>query len=131
MAWMYIGSEYRLPWKVWLGGRLGGGAPWKNLQTTYDNTMWHSLNLRKDFFKDRLNVNIYANNPFTSNYYSIMTVNSPNFHQRQKLVMHPREFGFVVSWRFGELKTQLKKTTKSIANDDVMQNGQNGQSDGK
>ena len=34
-----------------------------------------------------------------------------------------RSFGLNISWRFGELKAQVKKTARSINNDDVKSGG--------
>jgi hypothetical protein len=36
-----------------------------------------------------------------------------------------RRYGISISWRFGELKTQVKKTQRSITNDDVKAGGDN------
>lgn len=68
-----------------------------------------------------MNVEIYASNPFLKNYHFKSTIDNPIFYQELNNILNPTEFGFVISYRFGELKTQLKKTTKSIVNDDLIQ----------
>ncbi len=123
-GFVYGGVEYRLPWKIWITGNVGGGSPQKTLQTASSHSWWHQLTVRRDFFNDRLSVRIYANNPFTSKFRNKEFTQNPNFYQETNIVMNPREFGFVISYRFGELKAQLKKTSKSIENDDVIQQGQ-------
>jgi outer membrane receptor protein involved in Fe transport len=123
-GWIYSGVDYRLPWKIWLSGGIGGGSPHKTLQTTNGRSWWHQLSLKRDFFKDKMNVRIYANNPFAKKFNIKSTVENTNFYQETNLVLRPREFGFVISFRIGELKAQLKKTAKSITNDDLIKQNQ-------
>ncbi len=121
-SWGAGGFECRLPWKIWLIGNVMGNLPHKNLQTT---TLQHQLALRKNFAKNRLNTRIYAQNPFVKNYKRSITTENPTFYQEENLCVSRQYFGFNISYRFGELKTKLKKTAKSIENDDVMGDEQN------
>ena len=124
-CWAYSGLDYRLPWKIWLTGYLGVRSPRKTLQTTTNVFLMHWFALRRDFLNDRLNVRIAAQDPFIKKYKRKATVENPTFYQEQNLTIQPRWFVFIVSYRFGELKAILKKTAKSIKNDDVMESEQN------
>jgi len=42
-----------------------------------------------------------------------------------------RSFGISASYRFGEMKQQIKKTSRSIKNDDSMDSGQGSQGGGQ
>ena len=119
----YGGFDYRLPWKIWLGGFVGASSPYKTLQTTSTYTGWHQLTLRRDFLNDRLNVRIYANSPFYTRNRNKSVTENPNFYQETNIMVNEREFGFTISYRFGALKAELKKTAKSIVNDDVIESG--------
>ena len=122
-GWAFSGADYRLPYKVWLTANVGGGSPWRSLQETHGNSWWHYFTLRRDFLNNKLNVRLYASNLFVNSFSMKHTVKNPSFYQETNLNIRPREFGFIVSYRFGELRAQLKKTARSIANDDVIEGG--------
>lgn len=52
-------------------------------------------------------------------------VNADTFRAWSKNSYPSRRYGISISWRFGELKTQVKKTQRSITNDDVKAGGDN------
>lgn len=93
----------------------------------------YSIGLRKSFLKeDRLNINVSVQNPIGPNriYNNSYTVNgdvtgwSSSYWQPRKSI----QIG--ISYRFGSLNTYVKKTAKSISNDDLSSGGGNTQSGG-
>ncbi|WP_410859461.1 carboxypeptidase regulatory-like domain-containing protein [Phocaeicola plebeius] len=52
-------------------------------------------------------------------------VNADTFRSWSENSYPSRRYGISISWRFGELKTQVKKTQRSITNDDVKAGGDN------
>ena len=78
----------------------------------------------------RLNVSVYVSNIF--NYYqkySNETV-TDTFCSWSESKMPRSSYGLSISWRFGELKAQVKRTARSINNDDVKSGGNSSSSEG-
>ena len=83
-------------------------------------------------------MSINANRPFSGKYSSFKTTYVNGDYTGQDRVLFPsRNFSISVSYRFGSLNTRVKKTDKSIENDDVVggsqaggQQGQGGQQGG-
>jgi outer membrane receptor protein involved in Fe transport len=121
---IYGGFDFRFPYKIWLSGWAGAVSERRTLQTIETQSWMHALTLRRDFLNDRLSVKIYANSPFSKKIRSTIATENPKFHQKQNMAIAGQEIGFVLSYRFGDLKAQLKKTAKSIVNDDVMKGGE-------
>lgn len=121
----------KLPWKLtaqgsvfyWSGG-IGG------LYDKYRNIggINYTLSLQRSFLKeDRLTVRAYVRNPFHSKHprMKYSSVNT-SFNQVSYSFRQPTtNFGISISYRFGSLNAQVKKTAKTIQNDDL-----NGQSSG-
>lgn len=92
---------------------------------------FHNITLSRSFLKeDRLSVRINAQNPFgptdmriksyrTGGDYTGLAVTSRN----------QRSVSVTVSWRFGSLNAQVKKTVKTISNDDIVGGAQTGTSE--
>ena len=52
-------------------------------------------------------------------------INTPTFCSSTATRIPMRYYGFNISWRFGELKAQVKKAVRSINNDDLKSGGGN------
>ena len=52
-------------------------------------------------------------------------INTPTFCSSTATRIPMRYYGFNISWRFGELKAQVKKAARSINNDDLKSGGGN------
>ena len=77
--------------------------------------------LQRSFLKgDKLTVRLTANAPF--NKYWVMDAETVNgdFTGFERSFNRDRSFALSVSWRFGSLKSSVKKTEHSIDNDDVV-----------
>ncbi|MDR1406699.1 MAG: TonB-dependent receptor family protein [Tannerella sp.] len=120
----YFGMQYKLPWNIWISGYLGGGKMGVSLQQDGSYYFFHSLGLRKSFLKDRLMAQFYVSNPFRDEYSRTMETWTETYYQRSVNAWKERELRISVSYRFGEMKTQIKKTKRSIVNDDVLSSGQ-------
>lgn len=133
---MFMGTQYKLPWldkkswNLWVNGDFGGGLPRINLQGKSSSFTFHRISLRTAFLQDKLNVRLYASNPFTETRKYKQETRTENYYQKNVNNWKMREFGVSVSFQFGELKTQIKKTTRGISNDDTMQNGGEGGTSG-
>ena len=85
---------------------------------------YYGFNLSRSFLKEkRLTLSAYASNVFSKYLtYSNETV-TDTFRSWNESKSPSRSYGLSISWRFGELKAQVKKTARSISNDDVKAGG--------
>ncbi len=95
---------------------------------------WYEIGLQRSFLKDdRLSVRISTANPFgpyTKKYDRIHYVNTGYTGYAQSSDPRAAYVWANVSFRFGNLKSSVKKVNKSISNDDL-KGGGGGQSTGK
>ena len=112
----------QLPWKLRFTAsfnRMDWG--FSDVYTRYPARYFYGFSLQRSFLKeDRLTVQLRANNPFSGNYdiAKSQTVNGDVLGY-SKSWQHTRSFYFSISYRFGSLKAQVKKTAKTIENDDL------------
>lgn len=79
------------------------------------------FSLQRSFLKDdRLTVRIAANAPFNKYWTSEAETVNGDYRDYQKSWNRARSFSLSVTWRFGSLKANVKKTEHSIENDDVV-----------
>jgi len=61
--------------------------------------------------------------PFESTKKMKFTTQASTYYQQTDMVVKGRYFGFTASYRFGEMKAQIKKVERGISNDDVKGGG--------
>ena len=119
----------QLPWKLRL--EIAGGRNSGNVNNVYSYTEhvtnygWnYYLSLQRSFLKeDRLTVGIFALNPIgqssqTSRQYYI---NGDYTGYSDTKMMNIGKMGMLrIAYRFGSINAQVKKTSKSISNDDII-----------
>ncbi|WP_231459784.1 outer membrane beta-barrel family protein [Pedobacter sp. Leaf132] len=77
----------------------------------------------KEIIKDKLTISAGINNPFIKyRIYETLT-EGPNFTQRYRGENYNRSFNMSLNWKFGKLKDSIKKSQRSISNDDVKSSG--------
>ena len=121
-----INGGFTLPAEIKLTTYGGYYSPGIALQGQNSKYYYYGMSLGRDFLKKRLNVSLYARNPFLEkNYYSDYT-ETTDYRANSKYSYKPQSFGISVSYRFGELKDEIKKVQKTIENDDVKGGGNRG-----
>ena len=73
-------------------------------------------------------MSLYANNFLNKYQTTTHETLTETFRLQSKSKYSAMNFGCSVSWRFGDLKAQVKKTERSIQNDDVKAGGSNASS---
>lgn len=124
---VFANGQYTFPYNI--RANVGGGvySPWIQLQGQGSTNYFYFLGLSKDFLKKKqLTVSLNASNPFTKYINYTNTTSDVNFHQYSKSQYTSRRFTVSVSYRFGELKEQIKKAKRGITNDDTQQGGNSG-----
>lgn len=101
-------------------------TPWVMLQGKSGGYMDYSVSLGKSWLKKRLTVNIFASNFFNKTINYKTTLESANFVQNSWSHNNVLRYGLSISFRLGELTASVKKTERSISNDDVKSGGNSG-----
>ena len=121
---VFVNISQKLPWKLNLslggGGKIGHDIP--NVYG-YNGTWYYSyISLQRSFLKDdRLSVNIGASNPIGSKYSSYRSGNTQgDFTSISCWENKQKSFSVGISLRLGKLSTSVKKTEKTIENEDVV-----------
>lgn len=115
-----------LPWKLQASAFVGmwsGGVT--DLYGHMGTMNFHGLSLQRSFLKeDRLTVQLVAQNPFGHKYSQFKSyVDRGDVISKNIGDQTSRGVAISVSYRFGSLKTSVKKTSKTIENDDLIGSG--------
>ena len=132
-------------WSFFGFGRISQDLPWKltaEIGCFYmSKSCWdvysvsggmrpnYNISLRKSLLKeDRLTVAVMVQNPIGSStrHWRTETVNGNYLGWSDSKQFNQKAVGIVVSYRFGSLKAQVKKTAASITNDDMVGGAGNG-----
>lgn len=122
---LFFRATQQLPWKLRLEGMLfytpGNLSDVYSYSSQNAKGIFHGFSLQRSFLKeDRLTVKIHARNPFND------TMEWRTYQNRGDRTGYSitkqhgaRVFGIEISYRFGSVKTMVKKTSTSIVNDDL------------
>ena len=109
-------------WKVKL--QVNAGCSQNAVQDVYTHhnmQWWHGIGLRRSFLReDRLNVMVGVNNPFMHREHFRQYINQPDMTGLLSQKQVRRWFVVSVSYRFGNLRSSVKKANKTIENDDLV-----------
>ena len=121
---LFLNAQQTLPWDLRFSLYGGGNSPNISLQGKGSSISYYGFSLSRSFLKEkRLTVSVNTSNLF----HKYMTFKNETvtetFRSWSESKNQQRSFGLNISWRFGELKAQVKKTARSINNDDVKSGG--------
>ena len=119
----YVHLTQKLPWKLRLYLSVNGKIGHSPSGVYYMQHSWYNYyaSLQRSFLKgDRLTVRLGANSPFDKYLPSVAETVNGNYRDYQQSWNRGRCFTISVNWRFGSLKSSVKKTEHSIENDDVV-----------
>ena len=119
----YTNMQYTFPKTYRVNFFVNGGTPYINIQGRGPSYNYYGLSVSKDFLAEKLNVNISASNVFSDKQTFRSIVDNPTFRSESYNIYRRRYFGIRVSYRFGEMKAQIKKAVRGIKNDDSMGGG--------
>lgn len=77
------------------------------------------INLSKELLNSKMVVSLSARNLFWKEMKFTYQSSSPAYYQESEMYRPGRSFGINISYRFGEMKAQIKKTQRGIQNDDL------------
>lgn len=123
-----IGFQQRLPWNLQLGGYGGYYGPDVQLQGKSMSYYYYGLYLNRSFLKDdRLTVSLSGTNFFNKYITYDYSTFTKTFRLDNSQKTEQRSFRINVSYRFGDLKSAVKKVARGIVNDDVKGGGEGNQ----
>ena len=118
-------------WKaatVSLGEGYNSGSA--NLGRKSGDYFYSYASLSQKFFKKKLQVSLNCYNPFTKYQTYSSSAQTPTYRSQSRSRNHARRVSIGAYWRFGKQNIQVRRTRKSISNDDAMESG-NKQGGGK
>ena len=120
LRYTFSGSaQFTLPkdWKLNLnGGYFSSGV---SLQGTNPSFHYSGVSIGRDFLDKKLNVSVRIQEPFETTKKMKFTTRTDMFFQQTDMTLKGRFIGLNASYRFGEMKAQIKKAQRGISNDDV------------
>jgi outer membrane receptor protein involved in Fe transport len=120
-AYMNTGYKFERQWKV--NASFSYNAASVNLQGKSGEFYYMSFSGSKEIVKDKLTMSVGVNSPFTKYRYYETYLEGPDFTQRYKGQNYSRSVSVSLNWKFGSLKDAIKKSKRSINNDDVKAGG--------
>lgn len=127
---IFSNAQYTLPLDFRIDLHGGYFAPSIMLQGKSSAFFFTGITLNKDFLKKKLTVSVSAQDPFWKDKKMETTMQDANFYRSSINYRTGRSFRLSVSYRFGDMKSAIKKVKRGISNDD-MKSGGNGSSQGE
>lgn len=130
-GYFFGGLRYILPWELKLDSYFGAQTPFVELQSKGFWFYYYGFGISKSFLKDKLNISLRSSVPFNDEMkFKIKEDQRPSYYYQSEQIYKRRSFGITISYRFGELKSQIKKAVRGIKNDDSI-GGDNNQMGGQ
>ncbi len=128
---VFSNLQYTFPLDFRINVHGGYFAPRISLQGKSSSMYFVGFNLSKDFLQKKLTVSLGVRDPFWK--YKEMTQTSTNrmFYRESINNWIGRSFSIRVSYRFGDMKSAIKKVKRGISNDDVKSGGDSSEGGGE
>lgn len=123
-TYLNLNGDYRLPCKIRISAYGGFGTPWADLQSKGSSWYYYGVGLSRSFLKeDALTINLSTQNFAPAYRQSSWTQVSETARIYSSYRFSQWGFGFGISWRFGGLKSDVKRTNAVIESEDVSNGG--------
>lgn len=119
--YMNTGYKFKNEWRA--NASFNYSASDVLLQGKSGEYYFMSFSGSKEIIKDKLTISAGVNNPFAKYRYYETFLEGPNFTQTYKGQNYNRSINVSLNWKFGKLKDSIKKSQRSISNDDVKSSG--------
>lgn len=126
----FTSMQYTLPLDFRVSLHGGYYSPYIMLQGKGSSFYFTGLSLNKDFLKKKLSVSISCQDPFWKTQKMESYTEGAGFYSESINYRTARSFRLSVSYRFGDLKSAIKKVQRGISNDDMKSGGSGGSSEG-
>jgi outer membrane receptor protein involved in Fe transport len=115
----FAGAMLTLPNDFRIGANAGVFSSRIQLQTKQSAYYFYSFNVLKSFLNKKMDVNLSVSNPFSEYLKFKSTTTGEGFRQKVQTMQPMRSLNLRISYRFGELKSSIKKVQRTISNDDL------------
>lgn len=119
----YLNCRYT----AWKNGTISayGGlySPRIMLQGKTSTYYYNGINVSQELFKKKLTASVSFSDPFRKRAKYSSTYDDPTFTQKSTSYNYNRMLRFNLSYRFGNMKGEVKKARRGIKNDDVKAGG--------
>lgn len=99
------------------------------LQTNQSPFYFYSMSMQKSLINKKLDLSLNVQNLFSEYRDMSTTTKGEGFTQKSRFLSPARVFSLSVTYRFGDLKSSIKRVQRTITNEDVMQ-GESGTQQG-
>jgi len=120
------GGQFTLPGEIKFNLYSGYYSPRIMLQGQNSAFYYYGLSMNRDLLKKKMNIGLYARNPFQETVSRKNFTVTPDYRLDNTSTYMARSVGFSLTYRFGEMKNQIKKVERTISNDDVKGGGGQG-----
>ena len=114
-----LDGELTLPAEIKVMAYGGYYSARINLQGQNSELYYSGMSVSRDFLKKKLNISLSARNPFMVRRVYSSYLQTADYREESLQTYKAQSYGLTVSYRFGQLKDQIKKVSKTIENDDV------------
>lgn len=115
------GITFTFPKDLRVGANGGLFLNRVQLQTEQSPFYFYSLSMQKSFFDKKLDLSLNVQNLFSEYREFSSTTRGEGFTQKSVFLNPMRNLNLSVTYRFGDLRTSVKRVQRSITNEDVMQ----------
>lgn len=123
------GVTFSFPGDLRIGANGGLFLNRIQLQTSQSAFYFYSFNIMKSLMEKNLDISLNIQDVFSKYREMSSTTAGVGFSQKSTYLNPMRNFGLSITYRFGDLKSSMKKVQRTITNEDVLQ-GQDGASQG-
>ncbi len=122
-----LNADYRFPCKIRVSAYGGYGSGWVDLQSKGSSWNYYGLGISRSFLKeDALTINLSTSNFATPRRSGNWTQTSETARLTSKSTWLNWSVGLGISWRFGSLRADVKKTNATIEEDSTSNGGSKG-----
>lgn len=114
----FVNAQLTLPKAYKVGVYGGTGSAPISLQDNGKSYSFHGMSLSKSFLKEKLDLRLSVNNPFKRWETWGTTDDNTSYLSKMGSNYEIRQISFSVSYRFGEMKAQIKKAKRGITGED-------------
>lgn len=115
------GITFTLPRDFRLGANGGLFMNRIQLQTTQSPFYFYSFNVMKSLLNKKMDLSLNVQSLFSKYREFSATTTGIGFTQKSTYLNPMRSFGLSITYRFGDLKSSMKRVQRTITNEDVMQ----------
>jgi ferric enterobactin receptor len=113
-----VSYDFKKGWRANANLSVNSRNP-SSFQGTTNAFATTAFSVNKEWFKGKLVLSAAVNNPFSKYRNNILQVSAPGFEEERNVREYFRSFSLTVNFKFGQLQEAVKKTRRSISNDDV------------